>query len=140
MTSFFQASYPILDRKWSRGGIQNQLKFRKNFIPLLPGIILGIIVGFGINLASVWCGLGGLGLPFWCIFMASGYRFGAISWHLCLAWYYPRVIPSETHCVATYYSVPKRIMLLLINKSPTFTPPPRLEILKEYFFPTRIIQ
>ena len=134
MTRFVQAFYQISDRKWSRGDIQNRLEILKNFILLLPGVFFGILAGFGINLASVWCGLGGLALPFWCHFMASGYRFGAISWHLCLAWYYPRVIPSETHRVASYYSVPKRIMLLLINKSPTFTPPPTFRYIERIPF------
>ena len=68
-TSLFQTFYQIFDRKWSRGGIQNRLKIYKNFMFLLPGVISQILTRFGINLAPIWCALGGLRLPFWCHFM-----------------------------------------------------------------------
>ena len=70
LTRFFQAFYEIFDRKWSREGIPNRLKIYKNLILLPPGVILRILARFGINLAPVWCALGGLGLPFWYRFMA----------------------------------------------------------------------
>ena len=70
LTNFFQTIYQILDQKWSRAGIPNRLKIYKNLILLPPGVILRILARFGINLAPVWCTLGGLGLPFWCHFTA----------------------------------------------------------------------
>ena len=47
-------------------------------ILLPPGVILGILERFGINLVPIWCALGDL-----------GYFFSAISWHLrlALAWF-----------------------------------------------------
>ena len=55
-----------------------QTRIKNDLIPLPPGVILGILERFGINLVPIWCDLGGLGL-----------FFGAISWHLrlALAWF-----------------------------------------------------
>ena len=70
LTSFFQAFDQNFGRKWSRAGIANRFKIHKNSKLLPLGVILRILARFGINLAPVWCALGGLGLPFWFHFIA----------------------------------------------------------------------
>ena len=58
---------------------------------LPPGVILGILERFGINLVPIWCALGDLGLLFW-------YHFTAFAPGLGLVWHHPSACFVLTLC------------------------------------------